>query len=894
MKQFFVLFSALLLSVTSYCTVYYSQGSLPANTLTSWNTVRTGGGTVPASFTIAGDVFIIQNAHSMTTNAVWTLGGAGSVLRIETGGSLLASNEVILTGQFELQDNATYIHGNPAAPSIFNATLVFASQSTVEIRNWDDVSVSLPVTAEWGNLVFNYAQNIGGDWDLAGSLSTVKGNLVISATGVSSHTLILNPVNSQVLSVGGSLQVNGGHLLLNAENDTSMVQVEQDIVVTGGELNLGAGGSFGANELRFKGNLEFTGGTITHDPSLIFALLVANGTSLQEFSSSVSMDVSLKIAPGANLQAMTNLNFTPANYIVVSGTFNTGIHTVSLAEGSLSVAGGTMTSNGTIGLTNATVKVCTGDGTNDGGEWCVPLGTRGVFNVNGSLDFSTSGASQLFVGLTGSPGNLLATNAMISFAGDPGSFPVGLGSVEMNAGGILSLDPGSFVTGEAYYQSSGGKLVIGSSEGIELTEAMGNIQVTGARNYDFAGSNSFEYKGNSVQQSGNGLPDIIDGDLIINNSGGKVVLNKGVSIATGYSLTMTNGKLETVGSNIVTLSDGATHSGSANSYVLGPLQRAGFTDFTYHVGSESVYAPASIYYLSNGAVSDAFRVEYVAGNPRSVYTGDIQANSGMVTISSVEFWKVDQLSGTSKNEIVLPWGPHSGVSDPSTLVGANYVDGYWGTFGRLSSTGGASSGSLRFTLPFGAPLTFGTTSAANALPIHLLSFNAKKLNQDRIIEWVIAEGKEAAYFELLTSPDNRNFTVMEKIMANPAQVKYALTDTRNTSTTYYKLKMTGTDGMVSYSRVVILFGDMGGFVVTGAFPTATRSFTTVNISSSRDDKVELMLTNFQGQVVSRKQVPVREGNNPVRVDLGGISAGQYLVTVTNSRNERSSVRVVRN
>ena len=893
MKQFFVLLSALLLSVTSYCTVYYSQGSLAANTLSSWNTVRTGGGAAPASFVVAGDIFVIQNAHSMTTSAGWTIGGAGSILRIETGGTLLASSQVNLTGQFELQDNATYIHNNAAAPSIFNATLVFASQSTVEIRNWDDVSITLPASAAWGNLVFNYTVNIGGNWDLAGSLNNVQGNLVVNATGVSSHTLILNPVNNQVLSVGGSLQVNGGRLQLNIDNDTSLVQVNQDIVVTGGLLNLGTGGTFGSNELRFKGNLDFSGGTVTHDPNLIFALLVANGTTSQELSSSINMDASLKIAPAAIVQAMTALNFTGANYIVVAGNFNTGIHAISLAEGSLSIAGGTMTAAGPIDLTNATLKVCTGDGTNDGGEWCLPTGTRGVFNVNGSLDFSTSSASQLFIGLTGSPGNLFATNAMISFSGDPGSFPVGLGSVEMNAGGIFSLDPGSFVIGEAYYQSSGGKLVIGSTEGIELTEAMGNIQVTGARNYDFAGSNSFEYKGNSVQQSGNGLPDIMDGNLVINNTGGNVVLNKGVSIAPGYSLTMTNGKLETVGSNIVTLSNGATHTGSANSYVLGPLQRAGFTDFTYHVGSESVYAPASIYYLSGGAATDTFRVEYVAGNPRSVYTGDIQGGTGMVAISSVEFWKVDQVSGNSNNEIVLPWGPHSGVSDPGTLVGANYVDGYWGTFGRLSSTGSASAGTLRFTLPFGAPLTFGTTSEANALPIHLLSFNARKLNQDRIIEWIIADGKEAAYFEILTSSDNRNFTVMEKVMANPAQVKYALTDTRNSSTTYYKLKMTGTDGLVSYSRVVILFGDNGGFVVTGAFPTATRNFTTVNISSSRDDKVELLLTNFQGQVVSRKQVPVREGNNPVRVDLSGFSEGQYLVTVVNSRNERSVARVVR-
>ena len=52
-----------------FAATYYSQGSVTPNTTTNWNTVRTGGGSSPAAFNIANDVFVIQNGHNMTTSA---------------------------------------------------------------------------------------------------------------------------------------------------------------------------------------------------------------------------------------------------------------------------------------------------------------------------------------------------------------------------------------------------------------------------------------------------------------------------------------------------------------------------------------------------------------------------------------------------------------------------------------------------------------------------------------------------------------------------------------------------------------------------------------------------------------------------------------------------------
>src|SRR5262249_2286824 len=60
---------------------YYSQGNLVMNNLASWNSQRNGSGTAPSAFA-AGNDFYVQNGHSMTTNADFTIPN----LYVESGG----------------------------------------------------------------------------------------------------------------------------------------------------------------------------------------------------------------------------------------------------------------------------------------------------------------------------------------------------------------------------------------------------------------------------------------------------------------------------------------------------------------------------------------------------------------------------------------------------------------------------------------------------------------------------------------------------------------------------------------------------------------------------------------------------------------------------------------
>ena len=163
MKKGILLFFLCLSFIASFAATYYSQGvSVDANSFSSWNTNRAGGGASPANFT-AGDIFVIQNGHTATTSAAWTLSGTGNKIQIESGG-ILTNIFLVTTTTFQVDNGGTYNHnyvgtGTNGASTDFpgTTTKLFGATSTVNINAWGGASSSpaaLPTIAApgWGNL----------------------------------------------------------------------------------------------------------------------------------------------------------------------------------------------------------------------------------------------------------------------------------------------------------------------------------------------------------------------------------------------------------------------------------------------------------------------------------------------------------------------------------------------------------------------------------------------------------------------------------------------------------------------------------------------------------------------------------------------------------------------
>ncbi|HEX6915805.1 MAG TPA: hypothetical protein VF145_11220, partial [Chitinophagaceae bacterium] len=304
----------LLLPMASLATVYYSQAGSDPCQPGNWNSLRAGGGSSPAVFT-AGDVFVVQNGHQLTTGSTWSISGSGARLWIENGGTLIATDSVILSAAttFQIDNGGTYIHDNPFAfgSTIFKGVEAFALNSTVELRNSNSTG---PSGISFGNLIINLQHNTS-NVNLNGAISTIAGNLTVLSTNGFELRLSTNTIYT--LTIAGNLVISGG--TVNGSSGTTADR----------QFNLSIGGNF-----------TQAGGTFTHtntSPGSQLNLAFTGASSTFSRTGGTLNASNINWTVGNNASLSLNSDFS----VAASRTFtmNTG-SSMNIAAGvSFSVAG---------------------------------------------------------------------------------------------------------------------------------------------------------------------------------------------------------------------------------------------------------------------------------------------------------------------------------------------------------------------------------------------------------------------------------------------------------------------------------------------------------------------------------------------------------------------------
>src|SRR5690606_24650001 len=104
----------------------------------------------------------------------------------------------------------------------------------------------------------------------------------------------------------------------------------------------------------------------------------------------------------------------------------------------------------------------------------------------------------------------------------------------------------------------------------------------------------------------------------------------------------------TTASNILALGNGATSSsGSASSFVSGPMSKSGNADFIFPVGKGTKWRRCGV---SSITAASTFTAEYFT-NP---YASTTPVNAPLTNVSLVEYWQCDRL-GTGNANLSLYW-----------------------------------------------------------------------------------------------------------------------------------------------------------------------------------------------------------------------------------------------
>jgi Secretion system C-terminal sorting domain len=239
-----------------------------------------------------------------------------------------------------------------------------------------------------------------------------------------------------------------------------------------------------------------------------------------------------------------------------------------------------------------------------------------------------------------------------------------------------------------------------------------------------------------------------------------------------------------------------------------------------------------------------------------------------------------------------------GLTPGQLLLTLNFINVMPTAEGFLMST--AENGALTY-FSFNAGLDFPLQVAGapqlQALPLELLSFDAKATDKTINVAWSTANEIDFSHFDLERSLDGRNFLKIAKVTGKGEQAlnEYEFTDEKvqPSLTYYYRLKMNDNDGRIEYSQVVQASIEGDAPVVVSVSPNPTSRLINVQFATSNAADYVVKLFDENGRLLSVSDVSAPKGVQTATIDMSLYEAGIYHLTVQ-GEHYFTSKKIVKN
>jgi hypothetical protein len=474
-----------------------------------------------------------------------------------------------------------------------------------------------------------------------------------------------------------------------------------------------------------------------------------------------------------------------------------------------------------------------------------------------------------------------------------------LGNVVVQTGGTINFGTNSINGLGNFTSQSGSRLTIGSLVGLQNAGNTGNIQLNGTRTIN--PGTRVEFNGTGNQLTGNLLSSI--DTLIVNVIGGELTLQNNLSV---------NNRLDLIGASIVlganNLSIGATGSiinANTNNYIKtngsGSLRRTvqnNSINVAYPVGSSSSFTPAQVQ-LNGTSTTDVISVRVFDGVLTGSTTGTPIASS-MVNRT----WVINEnVIGGSNATITLQWNGADEVgSFNRTLSAVSRYNTPTNKWTYLGTTFCAALGSDPYTRSITGitSLTAFTVgdSFATSLPVNLISFTAKAMNNDVLLSWSTASEQNNKGFAIERSADGENFSEIDFVNGKDyslVRVNYKSLDQNAfdlSNSLYYRLRQVDFDGTETFSNVVSVTRSSVSAATLNAYPNPFAQDLSLEIVSVQDESNNLIVTDLQGRMISARSIELGKGINVVSMDeLKDVNAGIYFIKLIGV--ESRTIKVVK-
>ena len=178
----------------------------------------------------------------------------------------------------------------------------------------------------------------------------------------------------------------------------------------------------------------------------------------------------------------------------------------------------------------------------------------------------------------------------------------------------------------------------------------------------------------------------------------------------------------------------------------------------------------------------------------------------------------------------------------------------------------------------------GCASGCNVLPIELLSFEGRRLNEDQVmLNWETMNEFQNKGFEVQRSLSNeRSFAPVAFVPSQSAVAtaySYQLPDNNSyMGISYYRLKQVDLDGRFTFSKTIAIKG-YGKQTTLSIFPNPVTLQVHAEIFALKKTKATLLLSDAAQRTLLVKNIVLNKGLNQFTVPAAHLTAGVYLLRV---------------
>lgn len=213
---------------------------------------------------------------------------------------------------------------------------------------------------------------------------------------------------------------------------------------------------------------------------------------------------------------------------------------------------------------------------------------------------------------------------------------------------------------------------------------------------------------------------------------------------------------------------------------------------------------------------------------------------------------------------------------------------FWGGLGD-----GAVSNTSPVTIcpPFFGGMADGYASQNSGclitLPLRRIDLRGERQTNQNLLYWTLTDGFEAVTIDIERSADGNRYIKAGTVAGQgDAAFRYQFIDTDpHPGVNFYRLRITERDGTVTYSRVLVLSGNAASFI--SLYPNPARGSATLYYQAVQNSTTRLLIWQYDGRLVRTQLLQLARGANYILLDLQGLAAGLYIISLNDER-----VRVV--